>query len=282
MTIAAYRVKIARKKAIDVVEAGGRSRKGRIAFDLGRDLKFSTAALESYAFARWEPVIYDAMVVAAAIEYADRTIKRPTRGRARKITLRIPVHEPTRWADPHVSDLLHDVARFLTGDFWTIDFALWIGATPAPPQEYLQLTVKTEAVIAFSDGIVDSRAVAGIAAISLGNRLVRVRVGPKAGGRPRKGGGAREPFAAVPYEVAAAGETSNRSSGFKFALISGIAAYLQRKTREILIPESGQGVFGPALATVGHGYADYRNHPNHDPNGAVFVCPPTKTGALRI
>jgi 7-cyano-7-deazaguanine synthase in queuosine biosynthesis len=257
VTVTAYKAKIP-EKAIDVVEAGRPPRKGRVAFDLGRDFKFSTAALESYAFARWEPVIYDAMVVAAAIEYADRTIKRPTLGWARKIALLVPVLEPTRWADPAVSGLLHDVARFLTGDFWTIEFALRTGTTPAPLQEYLQLPMRTEAVIAYSDGM-DSRAVAGLAAASLGDRLVRVRVGRKAGGRPRKGG-AREPFAGVPYEVAAEGETSNRSRGFKFALISGVAAYLA-EAGEVLVPESGQGTFGPALVTVSHAYADYRNHP---------------------
>ena len=64
---------------IDVVEPGRRAGKGRTRFDLGRDVAFSTAGLESYAFARWEPVIYDAMVVAAAIEYGDRIIKRPPR-----------------------------------------------------------------------------------------------------------------------------------------------------------------------------------------------------------
>ena len=67
MTLTAYKAKIS-EKAIDVVEAGRRPRKGRIAFDLGRDLEFSTDALRSYAFASWEPVIYDAMVLAAAVD----------------------------------------------------------------------------------------------------------------------------------------------------------------------------------------------------------------------
>ncbi len=198
------------------------------------------------------------MVVAAAIEFADRTIKRPTRGWTRKIELHIPVLDPIRWADPAVSDALLGVVRFLTGDFWKIEFAKRTGATPEPPQGNLPFSVKTEAVIAYSDGI-DSCAVAGLTASSLGNRLVRVRVGRKAGGRPCKGG-AREPFARVPYEVTAEGETSNRSRGFKFALISGIAAYLA-EAGEVLVPESGQGAFGPALVTVSHAYADYRNHP---------------------
>lgn len=245
------------EKKIDVVEPGRRPRKGHVAFDTGHDLKFSTAALESYAFARWEPVIYDAMILAAAIEFADRTIKRSSLGWTRKIALRVPVHEPERWSDPCVSDALHNAVRFLTGDLWEIEFIKRRGQAPAPAQDYLQLPVRTETVIAYSDGM-DSRAVAGILSASLGERLVRVRVGSKTGGRPAKG--KREPFTAVPYALSATGESSARSRGFKFALISGLAAYLA-EADEILFPESSQGVFGPVLVTAAHAYPDYRNHP---------------------
>ena len=55
-------------------------------------------------------------------------------------------------------------------------------------------------------------------------------------------------------------ETSSRSRGFKFALIGGVVAYLT-DAREIVVPESGQGIFGPAIIKVGHRYPDYRNHP---------------------
>jgi hypothetical protein len=99
-----------------VVEPGRRPCKNHAVFDLGRDLKFSTAALESYAFARWKPVIYDAMILAAAVEYADRTMKRPSLGWTRKITLRVPVHDPGRWSDPAVANALDEALRFLTGE----------------------------------------------------------------------------------------------------------------------------------------------------------------------
>ncbi|MCK5748058.1 MAG: hypothetical protein KAH44_17710, partial [Oricola sp.] len=78
------------ERSIEVVESGGTASSGWVPFDLGRDFEFSTEALETYAFASWEPVIYDAMVVAAAIEYGDRILKRPPRGWARRIALRIP------------------------------------------------------------------------------------------------------------------------------------------------------------------------------------------------
>jgi 7-cyano-7-deazaguanine synthase in queuosine biosynthesis len=260
MTVTAYKAKIS-EKAIDVVEAGRRPRKGRIAFDLGRDLEFSTDALRSYAFASWEPVIYDAMVLAAAIEFSDRVIKRPSRGWARRIAVRLPVHDPARWNDPAASNSLHEALGFLTGDFWTIEFVKRSKTVPAPVQECLPFPRPTEAVIAYSDGM-DSRAVAGLVSKTLGEKLVRVRVGSKAAGKPIVDG-QLQPFAKVPYKFKTSmgnGETTARSRGFKFALISGLAAYLA-DAGEILIPESGQGAIGPALVTVSHAYPDYRNHP---------------------
>jgi hypothetical protein len=55
-------------------------------------------------------------------------------------------------------------------------------------------------------------------------------------------------------------ESSARSRGFKFALISGLAAYIAN-AGEVIVPESGQGALGPALVPVGQAYIDYRSHP---------------------
>lgn len=246
---------------IDVLEPGRRGRRGRIAFHLDRDVSFSTAALESYAFAQWESVIYDVLVVAAAIEYGDKVIKRPERGWTRRISLRIPVHDPARWNTLEVADALRDAVEFLTGDYWNISFVKRAKAAPSLSPNLLPLPVDTQAILAFSDGL-DSRAVAGIVGDALGEKLVRVRVGIKSSDRPRAQG-KREPFTTVPYDVISNmpnRETSARSRGFKFALISGIAAYVTGAP-EIVIPESGQGAIGPALISVGHAYPDFRNHP---------------------
>ncbi|TGN74168.1 hypothetical protein EOW77_0034290 [Bradyrhizobium yuanmingense] len=260
MNITSYKPKIS-ERAVDVVEAGRRPRKGRIGLELNRDLEFSTDALRSYAFARWEPMIYDAMVVAAAVEFSDRAIKRPSRGWTRKTEVRIPVHDPMRWSDPSVSGALHEVLGFLTGDLWEIGFVKRAKIESSPVQECLQIPRPTKAVIAYSDGM-DSRAVAGLLGKTLGEELVRVRVGAKAAGKPVVDG-RLQPFTKVPYKfksVLTNGETTARSRGFKFALISGLAAYLTNAS-DILVPESGQGAIGPALVTVSHGYPDYRNHP---------------------
>ena len=173
MTSDTYTLRIP-KREIDVVELGRRARKGRIALNLGRDVKFSTTALESYSFARWESVIYDAMVVGATIEYGDRIVRRPSQGWARRISLRIPVHDPDRWTASNVSAALHDAVEFLTGDYWSISFVKRSESALSPSQNYLNLAVTTEAVLAYGDGM-DSYAVAGIVGESLGDRLVWVR-----------------------------------------------------------------------------------------------------------
>ena len=257
MTAQAVHLRIPERE-IDVIEPGRRCRTGRIAFAFGRDFTFSTATLESYAFARWEDVIFDAMVVAAAIEYADRVVKRPPRAWTRRLSVRVPVHDPVRWNGPDVLAALHDAAGFLTGDFWSISFVKRKSEAPAPRQEYLSLPVPTEAVLAYSEGM-DSLAVAGLVGAELGDRLVRVRIRKKSAARHVKG----EPFTAVPYDVSGNmpnREASARSRGFKFALIAGIAAYLTDAPR-VILPESGQGAIAPALIAVGHAYPDYRNQP---------------------
>ena len=173
------------EKSIEVIEGGGVASGGWVSFDLESDFEFSTEALETYAFASWEPVIYDVMVVAAAIEYGDRIVKRPPRGWARRIVLRIPVHDPDRWNDSELSGALLDAAGFLTGDYWSIEFVGRVNPAPSPHSDYLNLPVPTEAVLAYSDGM-DSRAVAGLIGSELGPKLVRVRVGSNEIGRPDK------------------------------------------------------------------------------------------------
>jgi 7-cyano-7-deazaguanine synthase in queuosine biosynthesis len=260
MTLAPVNVRMP-EIGVDVVERGRRPRKGRATFDLHRDAKFSSAGLEAYAFARSEPVISDALLVAAAVEYGDRIIRRPALGWARRISLRIPVVEQRRWEAPQVASTLCDALEFLTGDYWNIEFVRRLPSVPLVHQGRLPLLPQTRAVLPYSDGI-DSRAVAAIVGASLQDRLVRVRVGSKRWDLPL-GTFRREPFACVPYQVSckkAHREATVRSRGFRFSMIGGLAAYLTR-AEQILVPESSQGAIGSALVGVGHAYPDYRNHP---------------------
>jgi hypothetical protein len=247
---------------IHVAERSVRTPSGFVRCEIDREVQFRTDGLESYFFARWEPVAYDALLVAAAVEFADITNKRPLHSWSRTFDLRIPVHDPARWNSPNVSTSLREALDFLTGDRWTISFHARRSAEPPPKQGLLTLGSQVDAVIPYSNGL-DSRAVAGILAQTMRDSLVRVRLGstlPDGELLLRS----QQAFTAVPYHVRpqrhTRRESSGRSRGFKFAMVSAIAAYLANAGR-VIVPESGQGALGPVLVAVGQTYEDYRNHP---------------------
>lgn len=248
---------------VDVVERGTRARRGHDACVIDGDITFSTSHLESYCLAEWEPAIFDALVLTAAIEFCDRTRRRHAHTWAREIELRIPVHEPERWNDRNVSSALHDAVGFLTGDVWAISFTARGKPVEKPQQFHFDIPREPCAVIPFSEGL-DSRAVAGLMHKELGEKLIRVRLGSKTFEPAMPPSAKKQPFTSVPYRVRPREltnvESSARSRGFKFAMASGLAAYLIKAER-IVVPESGQGSLGPVLVPVGQAYADYRNHP---------------------
>jgi hypothetical protein len=223
------------------------------------DVRFSTKGLESYCLGNWEPLIYDALLLPAAIEYCDRALARREFDWPRSFELRLPVHDPDRWNEPALNGALVSALEHLTGDFWTIDFVARRSAVDAPRQTLLGLPSGVAAILPYSDGL-DSRAVGGLLEEELRGGLIRVRLGSVGSKRKRE----RElPFAKIPYEVVVRGgtkESSGRSRGFKFAMVAGVGAYLVGAPR-IIMPESAQGALGPVLVPVGQAHEDYRNHP---------------------
>jgi len=247
---------------VHVVETGVTARQQAVRCAIGDNVEFSTESLESYFFARWEPVAYDALLVAAAVEFADRTKRRPSLGWLREIELRIPVHDPDLWNSKAVMEALRTLLDFLTGDRWHLEFYKRRRPEKQPRQGLLGIDASVDAVIPFSNGLA-SRAVAALMGQTMGKQLVRIRLGAKLQ-ESEALARSREAFTSVPYRVQSGSqefvEKTARSRGFKFALISGLAAYLANATR-VIVPESGQGALGPSLVTVGQSYEDYRSHP---------------------
>lgn len=248
--------------AVDVVERGTKERKGWVRCEIDREVRFNVSALESYFLLDWDERIYDALLVAAAVEFCDRSRHRPISCWGRSIDLRIAVHDVGHWQGQAVHQSLCDALNFLTGDIWRISFTARRKKMISPRQEFIKLEFNAEAVIPFSDGM-DSRAVAGLMGKQLGDKLLRVRLGSmkfENGNHPSFCGH----FKAVPFSVKEGDnnfvESSVRSRGFKFSLISGLAASLA-KAKRCIVPESGQGAMGPSLLPVGPVYPDYRNHP---------------------
>ncbi len=231
-----------------------------INFQPGLHSKVCVSALETYAYARREAIVLDLITLVSAVEYADRLVQRSTRHWSRSLELHVPVYEVSRWRNAAVSTALHNVLNFLTGDTWQVVFEPREGEPIPKPQDTLPFDTDLNCVMAYSDGL-DSRAVAHIYP-SNPRELMRVRVGSKANAGIRQGKKVL-PFTGIPYELKLPKghrESSARSRGLKFAITGGVAAYLL-DIQSVIVPESGQGVFGPALIPVGRSYADYRNHP---------------------
>ena len=258
---------------VDVVEPGAPARRHWVRCEIDHDLKFDTAGLETYCLANWDERVYDALVVAAAVQFCDHTQKRqPLTDWGRYFVLRVPVHDPDHWSSVAVLTALHEALKFLTGDRWEITFIGRRELASGPQQSNLHIPNGSHVIIPFSDGL-DSRAVSGLMEREHDHRLIRVQLGPKLlSGRHRRS--QQLPFASVPYRVRygkkRSVESSGRSRGFRFALLSGLAAYLS-KVERIIVPESGQGALGPSLIPVGQEYEDYRNHPLFTDRMAVFL-----------
>lgn len=258
---------------VDVIEAGNVARPNAVACELERHIKFDTGILRTFASTKWETIVYDALVVAAAVEFCDRRRARREMVWGRKFRVYIPVHDPDRWRDAAVLASLVDALNLLTGDAWHFVFRARRKPAQPPAQDVLEFPVEAEAVIAYSEGM-DSRAVYGLERLRLGERLVRVRVGSK----PRKGEGEADwmdrCFTALPYSVKLDkrdnDESSLRSRGFKFSMVAALAAYLVHAP-SIILPESGQGALAPAILPVGQAHPDYRNHPFFTAKMAAFV-----------
>lgn len=258
---------------VQVTEHGKRAHRGWLRCEIGKNVAFSTERLETYCFTNWQAVVFDALLLAGAVEFADKTCRRNACRWDRQIELRLPVHDCHRWNDRHVLNSLHDALCFLTGDNWKIIFTQRSQPEPPPPQCRFELPPSSVAVIPFSDGL-DSYAVSGLMEREIGDGLIRVRLGAKTGDA-RSFRDQNRPFASVPYQVRAGlqpfVESSSRSRGFKFALLGGLAAYLANVNR-IIVSESGQGALGPALVTVGQSYEDYRSHPLYMKRMEVFLA----------
>ena len=247
---------------VDVVEGKSAARDERIRCGIGEHLRFDTTGIETYCLADGNSTAYDACVVGAAVQFCDHTKRRLSTDWSRDIALRVPVHDPRLWRSPAVSGALHDALSFLSGDRWHIEFTQRkMGFRPRREQGFA--FPSSCIVVPFSDGL-DSYLAAGLLQREHGDALVPVRLGSKALPGRRTRASRPRPFASVPWRVSygrsGSVESSARSRGFRFALLSGIAAFLC-KSRRIVMPESGQGALGPSLAPVGQAHADVRSHP---------------------
>ena len=256
-------------KHLYVVENGqklGRSHpKGAVTVEIGRQITFNAAVLDTFDVKGCQPLHYDLLVLCAAVEFADRRWKRPL-GWSRTLHVTVPVIDLATWQKPVVQANLRSVLRHLTCDAWHFTFVHAKNRSPiGERQGVLDFPAAKTFAMAYSDGL-DSRAVSALSGKKEEALCVRI-----ANFRQRRKNGDSY-FTQIPFKVKGfrSNESSFRSRGFQFAVITAIVAHLSDLTR-IIVPESGQGAFGPVLLPLYNIYADYRNHPTFFRNMERFV-----------
>jgi hypothetical protein len=246
-------------KRLCVVEEGHKPdrslSKDAVTAEIGRNIRFNAAVLDTFDVKGCEPLHYDMLVLCAAIEFADRRWKRPL-GWRRPLDVTVPVIDLKAWQKPEVLQSLQGVLNHLTGDTWRFNFVQAKNLSPIGSRQIPLDFGKTKTfAVAYSNGL-DSLAVSALSGDKEEALCIRV-----AGNRQRRKDGDSY-FTRIPFKVEGyrSNESSFRSRGFQFAAVTAIAAQLSNVTR-IVVPESGQGALGPVLLPLHNIYADYRNHP---------------------
>ncbi|MDV4153852.1 MULTISPECIES: 7-cyano-7-deazaguanine synthase [Rhizobium] len=229
--------------------------KNAMVAEIGKHIQFIPDILDTFDVKGFAAKHYDLMVLAAAIEFADRRWRRPTSW-LRNLHVTIPVIDYASWSRLEVQSTLRSAMNFLTGDNWRFTFVKATNGSPIGSRQIPLLfdQAKTFA-IAYSNGL-DSRAVSALSGAPAEALCIRV-----AGTKQRRMDGDSY-FTQIPFRVKGfkGKESSFRSRGFQFAAIATIASHLSNITR-IVVPESGQGALGPVLVPLYNIYTDYRNFP---------------------
>lgn len=207
----------------------------------------------------------DLLVIAGAVAFVDRRV---TRHHAtcweRDLYLSLPVLDFEFWDAREVRAELLLLLQMLTGDNWQITFRSSSKPLPIDPQGVLPLSDTPPIVIPYSNGI-DSFAVARLR-VKPGENVVRVSTG-RIGDTEKKANRSKSTttrWVSMPISLPNGGsslrEQSYRSRGFLFGVVAATAAGLMCGT-DIVVPESGQGTFGPALTVIGRESPDIRMSP---------------------
>ena len=77
MSFKSYHVADAASHCVDAIEPGQAVRAGARGVFLGEAINLTIEGLKDFFFADWRPDLIDLLVVAAAVEYCDLSVKRP-------------------------------------------------------------------------------------------------------------------------------------------------------------------------------------------------------------
>jgi 7-cyano-7-deazaguanine synthase in queuosine biosynthesis len=248
-------------------DSHARSRHGSIVCRIDHDVQLSTAHLESFCFRELKEHDKELVFLAGVIAFADRAIRRRwSEGWRRSIHVVMPVGSPRYWQRPAVTHALQDALGFLSGDVWTFEFVKRTEPLPKLTQPEFDLNDENTIVVPFSNGMDSFAQSKLLKADGFHAMPIRITAKTRAVNGDQHwvtdGDGSRYRRVSIPFsiETSTHPEPTYRTRTFVFAAMAGLAAHLA-KSQAIVVPEAGQGSFGPSLVPVGAEAPHRGSHP---------------------
>ncbi|WP_369721317.1 7-cyano-7-deazaguanine synthase [Bradyrhizobium sp. LLZ17] len=244
---------------------------------VGKDIKLNPQHLQDYSATLLLPIEQDLVVVAGAIAYADRIIRRNrSSGWKRTIEVTLPVSDPARWSERSVSASLTDALSFVTGDDW--DFTFEPGAQALTiPQSSFNFLEREYVVVPFSDGLDSFLQWQILSSQAGGPSPLRIQTSSRAIDERRNrdidaAGHHQPPCLKLPVSLAVGThpEISFRTRTFLFFSMAALAAVKTGAPR-IVVGENGVGALGPSLLPYADECPHRTTHPGFTRRMAAFV-----------
>lgn len=233
---------------------------------LGSDVDIRSTQLRHYLARPLHPEDVDVLLLAGVAARVDRVVRRQlSRGWARRLHIRMPVHEPERWSRPDVSAALREALDLLTGDEWSFEF---VGRRAE--EQVLQLPLFPRAparvsTLSYSGGL-DSYCGLAMWQPAVGEALLLVHTRNAQSSRKLIANtldGQPVHHVSVPVhfpKIGAHAEDTYRTRTFTFLVAAAVGSRLGGGS-DVVVSENGQGALGPALVRFPGEHPYYSTHP---------------------
>lgn len=243
-----------------------------------RDLKISPRALQDFSAKLLKPVEQDLVVLAGAVAYADRKVRRKrAKGWSREILLTVPVRDPKFWSRAESVTALTDTLDFVSGDHWTFHFVADSAATLVTQQSALDFTRGNYVVLPFSDGMDSFLQWQLLKKEESDVNLLRVHTSSRATNRDRNRSidsladrSDQRLGMPVSLSVGDHAEPTYRTRTFLFFVMAALAAHKSEASR-VVIGENGVGMLGPSMVPFGDECPHRTTHPAFTRRLATFI-----------